>query len=399
MFRKQKMKLPSAFLAGGCCLLILGAPLSAQDIDPRVAQVVADWQKRQERIVRVRYLATGQMTIPKGSISSQLDTYYRDRGEERKVNLSPAEDVACSIRQLIAIDFAGGRYRVETEKQTFDRETNERYPFQQIRVFDGNEIRSWRPPQFNTHPSTGVKRGAPELGVGQGDLSGATFGLLELPFFAGHGSIAWEFGPISARKLRTYPDPEMLVVHGQAAYGGRSCLVLRTQTYRASTTSFDEYWVDPGRESALVRQIHYLGKTAQYEISIVNQSTEQGWLPKSWTYTQRQMGNGATTAICKMTVEQLELAPALPLSDFRIEERPGMIVDVAKYPSKTGAGQSTEIERAIYRIGDDGKRHLISTSVPRTSHRWWYYTAGVLAAVIVLLAIWRIRRIRRLRTA
>lgn len=381
----------SRWLVAGLLVGVLSEPLPAQEADARIAQVVADWLKRQERTQRVRYEVSGQATVPKGSRTPPQGLASPEESGE-----NPPRDITSPIKEIMLIDFASGRYRIYLERQTYDKGTDRLYPVVNTRVFDGKELKGWSPRHLNTHPVIGVKPGEPEIGIAKGNLSGAAFTVGERPFFAGHGSIAWTEGQIMPGKLRTMPDTELLTVHGQGVHNGRACLVLRTPTRRGHSTSFDEYWVDTQRESALARQLHYVGNVAQYEISIEYQPTAQGWLPKRWTVTERTIAktaSGKPSYLSSINVDRLELEPSIQSSDFEIEEQPGMIVDVRNYSSsKPGVPLAEETETTVFMIDSEGQRQMVSTNLSPGRYRWWYLTGGILAALLLVGAWWRRHR-------
>ena len=379
----------------GCCLVLAAEPLSAQvtqERDPQIAQTISDWQKRQERTKRVRYEASGQQSILKGS--------FRGPGLAELPEPQPSRDITSPIRQVVLVDLSGGRYRIEEEMQKYDQGTDRLYPQMQTRIYDGNEIKSWRPRQMNTHPLTGVKPNKPEIGVGRGDLSSAAFTMVEWPFFVGHGVIASQNRPIMPGKWRTYPDPDLMIVHGRSVHSGRACLVIRTQTLKALGTSFDEYWVDTQRESAVVRQVCYANQIALYEMAIDYQSTPHGWLPKSWTITQRDAIDGKTTYYRNVNCTKIDLEPESEPKDFQIEERPGMLVSEHNHFSpKLRDRQAPDVETKLFQIDDEGKRHLIPQHFADQNRRYYlyyyYFSACILATLFGLAVWWRHRRLRR----
>ncbi len=375
-------------------LLLSGGATRAQEPDPRLDKVFADWKKRQERARAVRYRVSGKATLPKGSLSL-ADT------ERRFPKETPPRDIVTPLRRTMLLDFTTNRHRLETVGLEYHADTDKVYPRVVTRLFDGTAIKAWRPRELNTHPITGVRPTEPEIGVGKGHIgAGAGFEMSLLPFFVGHGTVMWRGGPVIPGKLKGQPDRDLVYVHGAAVHQGRPCLVLRTQAVRRLSTSFDEFWVDPARESAIVRQFWMADKVAYVDFDIEYQATADGWLPLRWVCTQRDPGSGKTAWIEQLRVEEVRLDPPVSDADFDIEEQPGMLVDHATYaPPKAGTWwDAPEPERTLYRIDEGGQRHevLIEDGVERRrgSRSWWLATALI---PLVALSVWLLYRRKKSR--
>lgn len=159
----------------------------------------------------------------------------------------------------------------------------------------------------------------------------AAFGAYYEPFFFGLGIVSTgTTNFILPGRLKTKPDEEIWYVHGQGTHAGRPCLVLRTYPFRGGNTLFDELWIDPARESAVLRQIVYVNGQPIRDSDINYQESSRGWFPRNWTITDR-LGNGKTLFWEQMEVKELTFDPAFEDADFKVEIKPGMRVLETEY--------------------------------------------------------------------
>jgi hypothetical protein len=181
-------------------------------------------------------------------------------------------------------------------------------------------------------------------------------------------------------------------------HGGVPCQVIRTQALKLSTTSYDEFWVDPARDSAIVRYVMYSGKNIFNNIDMQYQKTPHGWLPKQWVFTH--YSGTMPSVIYRMHVESWSANPGMSDADFDIPTAPGMIVEETVLDETNHPLVNPKSATRVYRYGEDGSRTEIPDSYgrPRSLGKethWWYWAAG---GVIVLIAagflIWRVLRNR-----
>ncbi len=375
--------------------LLNGVAAFGQPPNPRLEKVFADWKKRQERVKTVRYRVQGEGIRIKGSYEGLVGR----PGQPEKRTLPP-RDITTSVKRTLLLDIPNNRYRREVEEQEYDIGTDRVYPRVHVCVFDGTVSKFFRPRERNTHPVTGMRESEPEVSVRKGHWEGAPFTMGYWPFFVGHGSVAWQRQNIVPGKLRVQPDREMVVLHGQGVHQNRPCLVLRTQARRAEYTSFDEFWVDPARDSAVVRQLLVTNGHAYVEFDIQYQQTTHGWLPRGWTTTQRNFGNGKTDYIERVVVEELTLDPPVSDRDFEIEEKPGMLIGEATFETpKPGENPLPEpTQHRLYRLADDGSRREVTFAggvERRVISRWWWALGGVPVLGLGAWLIYRRRQGRR----
>jgi len=163
-------------------------------------------------------------------------------------------------------------------------------------------------------------------------------------------------------------------------------------------TIFDEYWIDTGRDSAVVRQISYVNDNPMVDIEVTYQQTPQnGWLPLRWTATVRQ-GN-QPIRVARLRVQEYTMDPPIDDAVFRPEIKPGMIVHETIFEDperivKQPAGYRPPTKS--YRVGPDGAWNQVVNGVEVKSRAWLWYTLGGFAVVATAaLAFWYARYRRR----
>jgi hypothetical protein len=276
-----------------CALFVWNLSPTAWAGDQTLDKVFADWAARQSRVPSVRYGVTGEVILPRGSFNGVI--HGKATG-----GVVPPRDVHAILKRTFLIDFQRGKYRLDSEEQVYDAASDRLYPKVFVRVFDGERIKQWRPREQNSSPFSGLGPHDPEVGTGKGHMS--SLEMTYWPFFMGHGSIPWLRGPIYPDRLRVLPDQELLSVHGRGVYHDRPCTVLRTPPLQGTNQTFDEYWVDTDRLSAVLRYAYYMGKTPYVEFDFDYQSAPREWLPRGWTITVREAGKESITLVeCQRT--------------------------------------------------------------------------------------------------
>ncbi len=374
----------ACLFATGCCWAV-SARVLAQEEDPRITKIFADWKKRQDAIKVVRYKLEGKSVIPKGAI---VDERMKPTGK-------PEADVEAKVSRMLLLDFSRGRLRFETDEPRYDSDTNKLYPETTIKTFDGKTGKQWRPRELNTHPLTGLKPTTAELGIGTGYMGGTSLGMAWRPLFLGHGSVPCEgLSHITLEAFLVLPDGEYLYVHGEGVRQGRACWVLRTHARKMTTTAFTELWVDKGRDSAVLRHAYLMGGVPREEFDISYVKTTQGWMPEKWTYVARNLLNKGTiqrqetAAVVSMTVDA-----ALEDADFDIEIQPRMLTAEIKY-SEPPPGEPPyrgKSNTRLIRIEDDGTRHeveIVDGVEKKIGTSWFHWTALLLVSAGVLATCW-----------
>ena len=71
---------------------------------------------------------------------------------------------------------------------------------------------------------------------------------------------------------------------GSAVVNGNRCVVLRASPVKGQSDSYDEFWIDPNRESSVVRWFRYVNQGKVFaRLDIESVETSDGWLPRSWS--------------------------------------------------------------------------------------------------------------------
>jgi hypothetical protein len=338
---------------------------TAEDIDPRLEKVLADWQKRQNAFRSVRYEVRGEHKVPKGAYNS-LDLGGKMRGPQLDQPIPP-QDLVGTVTLTLLLDFVKGRHRSQLRVPQYHLNSGKFVPLVKESIFDGSVAKGAMPREEN--PSLGS--GQPEFSVVSGNMKFEEFRSDYFPIFFGHGRIYTVFEPIIPGQLRNKPDAEYLYVHGTGVRDGRTCLIVRTQTLKTVTTSFDEYWVDTEREGAILRHVGYCNSKPSHDIMIRYRKTSAGWLPESW---RLEIYNESLLYTDNMRVRKVDLDPAINDADFQMEIKPGMIVDertdlptkhplvnpeskISVYRAKEGGGRE-ELPDPARRKGDQYQEHI-----------------------------------------
>jgi hypothetical protein len=169
--------------------------------------------------------------------------------------------------------------------------------------------------------------------------------------------------------------------------GGRECLVLRSLAPAGDAVSVvDEFWVDTGRQSAVLRAAMYSQGALYHDVRVEHQETPYGWLPKRWE-SAFYRGNDQIESASSLEVKEFSINPVFDASEFDIPLKPGMIVDIR---------DSKQVRRC--QVGPDGMLIDLAQVIQRSPSRWgpwlWIPVAS-LAVVLFLLPLWHYRRRRR----
>jgi hypothetical protein len=374
-------------LSAGGVLLSAGEFATAQEADPRLEKVLADWQKRRERIQRVRYVVRGEHVYVKGS---GTDDVGRPQPEW------PTRDVAGEMRWMLLFDFATGRHRREISLQLYDHKSDSFYPHLSYGVFDGTVSTSIMPPKENTSAVRPLPANDPDMVIARGNLRYSAFESEYLPLLFGHGSVRCRANDaLVPGKLLKQPEPGTLHVHGTGVHDGRPCVVIRTPVRHLATTSYNEYWADTARDSAIIRYIEFSGDKPFNSIDVSYQRTAHGWLPERWTFTH--YSRGKTYFLERMRVAELQVDPPISDADFQIEPWPGVRIEDRTYeenPGPTGQIKSTS-KRFV--VADDGQWVEVVNGVAQSppSHRRYWLTGSVAVMAVLAGGIWLLWRWRR----
>ncbi len=354
-------------------------PVRGRTTDPRLEKILADWQKRQVTPEHVRYRVRGERVFPSGS--------FRDDRGKPFVPPRPPSNVRLPKEWSLLVDFREKRFRHEAELHSYQESNGKILREYELRAYDGKTYRSHRPKERNDAATSG-----PAYFEVEGNLSLTAFDPAYNPIFAAHGLVTMLGVEVTADNLKWTHNPADYYVHGEGVHDGRACVIVRSQSFKRVGDVCDEYWVDPGRDSAVVRQIWLNGDKPTKDWDIKYQRTPAGWLPESWVFTWRQ--SGVTTAIETMRVTELSTDPTFTIDDFRPPPLAGSVIGAVTMgdPKTPGDKQHPTIEeRRFFRVSAGGQREEIP-SADAVTPGWGRYAWWLTAVSAVILAVWVIAR-------
>jgi hypothetical protein len=309
------------------CLALASGPLPpgrAQNkpLDQRIIKVLSDWEKRKNNATSVRYVLHGELVIPKGCNTDDFGNPL--------VPATPGHDISRPCNTIFLFDFSTGRFRIESSRQSYSSRTEQSYPIVSHACFNGSVVRVENPREANTSSVHSPGPNDPDVAIFTGNLAGFRFEPENHPLFFAHGIVPTAEQQIIAGRFKEKLNAGYLHIHGTGMHAGRPCLILRTETLQLADSTFDEFWIDGSRESAVVRSTSFAGNKPSTDTVIEYGKTPKGWLPKNWTFTS--FLRGKTHRVWRMKVDELTLEPSFGDADFDIEIRPGMRVREVHFP-------------------------------------------------------------------
>lgn len=377
--------------------LALPRPAAAQANDPRLEKIFQDWARRQQAVRSIRYRVEGEEVYPKGSQNEIL--------LKPSKNPFPSQDITCALKRTLLIDFSTGRYRLDLDEESYTFNTTggpgNRTQGAGTTLFDGSVVKHVTQRDPKNRPAGDQSSRNPDMTVEEGDLKNEAFMSSYWPFFVGHGIISNMYHEIAPGTLMDKPDIELFYIHGQGVHQGRPCLVVRSHPQRQNAT-IDELWVDPARESAILRQLQASSDGRPLtESDIQYQQTSHGWLPRSWIYTLRSGGRKITRQE-RLRVVELELDCAASNADFTPEEWPGMLIVKKRFGKPVDPVQPRilETEERLYRVNDSGSKFEVvfenGVERRRWAQPWLWWLLGAPIAALVGWFIYRRRTLNRI---
>lgn len=378
------------------------AATAVEPPDPRLEKVLADWQKRQNAVQSIVYQVDGEFKVAKGAYTRLRAAMIPTKKSE--VRVAPEEDMSAPVGLNLLLDFAKERFRLEKRDQSFHFNSCKLVQEFIIYTFDGKEIKSFKPREKN--PAKGPNE--PEMGIVSGNLKNEYFLLDCHPILYAHGRIYTPTEQIVPGQIRNKPDPNYLHIHGTAVHEGRSCLIVRTQTFQLSNISFEEYWVDPERDSTIVRYGSYSGKkiNCNQDIVIHYKHLSDGWLPSDWRWTVFE--HGKMLYYQDMRVTKMKINPIVSDANFGLESHSGMIVEEVKRHPSTDPFAEPKSDITVYRLEENGKRTNLPDPYGRSGDRynkngsrnslfpWIIFTTGAMLFVLWMWGRFRSKKHRSL---
>ena len=312
-------------------LLFVAWAVPARGDDP-ASRIFAAWRQRRERLPSVRYKIQGECTWPRGSFNeiAELPSAEPD---------NPVEDVTEPSARGVILDLPNNRYRIDRDETLYDWKSRQVYKLhclctgdgrtRFIRVFE-DSLPGLGAGRARPHVDLEIMRGDPEL-LPAGEIASG----YEALFFA-QGIVLGAGAHVRPARLSPPLDEAGFVYQGRGVHEGRDCEILRSGNL--------EFWVDPGREGAIVQFV--ANPDRKYVVQIEYQETAAGWLPKSWTTTLSV--SSTVRRRWRMTVGEIDARPALSDDLFHIAPELGMYVhDVTVVRSEPRGAESHDRYRLI----------------------------------------------------
>ncbi len=339
----------------------------AQPDDKLLARIVADWQKRQERIGHIRYVIQRENITPKGSFTD-------DNGQPRNPPI-PTRDIVKKTDLHLLLDPSHKRFRLERDNDS-DLNKGLRVPRRTIIVLDGEWRKLEVPREGYVRPERDRDYREPDLYINKNLGPNPSLGELDhdlAPILFAHGLVGSGFAPPTfGEKL----DPAKFHVHGHIRHGESLYVVLRCYSPRDKTRkSYAEYWVDVARDSAIVRHSLYYDAIQRTDWDITYQPSPQGWLPLHWEMaTTRERFDHIPPNIRRLRVERYDLKPEIGSAHFTLAARPGMLVEEFDHAEARVSPKFFQVEFN----GEWVETDLSRKKMPRIPLRNWLVCAAVL---------------------
>jgi hypothetical protein len=293
--------------------------------DPRIIKILSDWEKRQNNLAAIKYEIQGELVTPKGTATDDFGKLL--------VPATPSMDISCPLKGVYLFHFSSGRFRIEISQQRYSSTAQQFYPSVKNVAFNGSVVKVAAPREANSNAIHSPPPEAPDVAIFTGNLRGFQFEREYYPLFFAHGIVPTAEQQIATGRFKEKLNANYLHVHGRSVHAGRSCLVVRTETLQLATSSFEEFWVDEARESAVVRYSSFSGNYPFTDTVIEYAKSARGWLPKGWTHTN--FNRSGAHLQWRMRVENMTLEPSFADSDFDIEIEPGMRVQRIDFPESS----------------------------------------------------------------
>ncbi len=253
--------------------LLAAAPAFGQPDEQQLAKIAADWANRQKKVKRIRYRVSGEVLMPRENVTDS---------DGRPLKLPGEQTIKAPFRWNFLLDFQTNRHRLEIEEHLFYVPGNKLFRQSRVITFDGES--AWS--SFDQDLGPPRPPTIADIGISSGDLGAYEIEPSMFPPFYAQGIVPYAgTDRLYPGHLRFESDTESLLVHGQAVLDGRPCLVLRTPAVQGLNTTFDELWVDMGRDSAVVRHSRFADKAPITDLIIAYRQTPYGWLPDHWEQT------------------------------------------------------------------------------------------------------------------
>lgn len=356
--------------------------------DDPLSRTLADWKARQGKVKTARYVVTGTVEYIAPLDSEDV--------------IPPAGQRVRPHRATLLLDFERGRFRIEAESEVM-KQGGGFSPASSTTAYNGKETRYGRPrEQARTRGGFDlvINKGAKDATTGPGVQN------LHLPVFYAHGVVSTVHQVFYLHRLPLDLNREDFVPVGRQGLRGRVHEVFRTEPLPTGSPIADEFWVDPARQGAIVRQVDLVGGKPWQRLDIEWRQTALGWWPERWTQTLTTTDQ-TVKRIEKARIETYEYDPPVTDADFTIPAEPGMEwVEVVEAVAPGSGLDPGSPPYRKYRIDAGGRWieveakggvRLDGTEVLVGSWwGWWPWAAGaVLIVSLGTVLVWRRRPTER----
>lgn len=373
--------IPWPFLA--CIALVVGSlkpsSLRSQDSTPdALDRILGDWKVRQERIASIEYKVSGTLFYPKGKFDLGYSSAERTRAILKRKGNIPPQDTTLPHKAAYLLELNQNWARKELQWMVLHESLADFVPHQTTEVFNGTTAKKFEPRAKNTSSKYTPSNAQPDLWIeGPAGNSPTFFQFEDLPVFWACGSVQrWGLVP---GNLRPKYNRSVFTVTGGGEIEGKKCVVLRTVPADPISKPIREYWVDPSRQSAILRCVAYFEDKLEFKIDASYELQQGLWLPTAWKciYYERDVLDRQFD----LTADQISINPSVEASDFDVRMKPGMVVK--------------DQEKKMHGVVDsDGRTLLPLTARPKPPGRAVRLTVSIaLLAGVLGLGAWLLRRI------
>lgn len=322
-FRERFLLIQIVFVCAAAISLVLCCNTVEADVTQNreiVKKIVDDWTRRQQ-IRGFRYVVGGIHIVPKGWIS-QHDPPGSPRTDV------PSDEVVIDVKTEYFADLERNRSRIERDFEIYDSTVGRFARMFRVRLYDGQNSQVFYPRDRNRD----IFDEARASGPWQADLElrtngGPGFMRIDLPVLLAHGMVSVGGSAVSpTRTLRRNLNADDFSVYGRAVHDGRECVILRSQTdHTRPRPSYNEYWVDTERDSAIVRFVRYIGDSENLLIDLWYDEDDAPGFPLAG-YVFMEDFQGRLLRTREEFVLEYEAEPAFTDSLFYVEPQPGFNV-------------------------------------------------------------------------
>lgn len=238
----------------------------------------------------------------------------------------PPEDQLYQTSLQVAADLQNCRMKQTKDRLSYFPEVGKYVPEFRTMLFDGENSQCYSPRERNTGKGYTPPRYQPDLHL-DGRTTGQRFvHWLEWPILAAHGLLPG-FRMIEPASLSSpdYPRIDLFQFLGTTDFQGDECRILSLET-SVQTGGSLQFWINPDKQSA-VRRIAWLsGADEVAHMDIYYEEVDGWWLPTQWKWMglDRQFDQPPFE---EYRVTKRRLGRAMDVSEFRIEPKPGMVID------------------------------------------------------------------------